>query len=76
MKSKFAITIARIALLLSTLSVIGAWITQSTKGTLLGMDQAHLFNDAIATGIISIGFFIDGIIHKKEEMNSCSHDAK
>ena len=54
---------ARIATLLAVLALVGAWITQVRDGTLLGMSQQHLFNDAIALGVIGIALFADAYWH-------------
>ena len=65
MTSKTAITIGRISLTVAFLALIGAWITQATGNTLMGMSQAHLFSDATVLALIGIGMFLDGVVHLK-----------
>ena len=57
-------TIGRISLTLSVLSLIGAWIATQT-GSLFGLDQTHLFNDAIVFSLLGIGTLIDVQLHAK-----------
>lgn len=46
-------------------ALLGAWFTQLTGGTLLGMDQQHLFNDAIVLSLFGIGMFVDALWHSR-----------
>jgi len=46
MDAKTAATIGRFFLIVSFLSLIGAWFTQLTGTMLLGLSQSHLFSDA------------------------------
>lgn len=58
-----AVYAARIAVLLAVAALFGAWISQVRGGTLLGMSQQHLFNDAIALGVVGIALFADAYWH-------------
>lgn len=51
--------------LLATLALIGAWVTQLTGNSILGMSQQHLFNDAIVLSLFGIGMFLDAIWHAR-----------
>ena len=57
--------VARVLFLLALLTLIGAWTTQLTGGTLLGMNQQHLFNDTFAFALLGIGSFLDALWHSK-----------
>ncbi len=63
--TKIAINLGRFCGLLAFLALVGAWITQLTGGTLLGMSQQHLFNDAIVLSLFCIAGFLDGLLHSK-----------
>lgn len=67
-KSSFFINLGRLALVVSCLSLVGAWITQLSGTSFFGMSQQHLFSDATVLALIGIAGLIDGIIHKKEEV--------
>lgn len=58
-------TLGRISLTLGVLSLIGAWIAGQT-GSLFGMSQTHLFNDAIVFSLLGIGTLIDAQLHSKK----------
>ena len=68
MKEKFSLKFGRTLLIVSAISLLGAWLSQLTQSTILGMTQEHLFNDTIATALLGIGLIIDSMIHgqKKE----------
>jgi len=66
-KSSLAIGIGRIALVLSFVSLVGAWIAQLTGSSFFGESQQHLFSDATVLALIGIAGLVDGIIHQKEE---------
>jgi hypothetical protein len=70
MQSSFFVSVGRVSLALSVLSLIGAWITQLTGNSFVGMSQTHLFSDATVLALLGIGFLVDGIVHKKEEAKS------
>jgi len=61
-----AVYLARLLILLAFLALLGAWVTQLTGGTLLGMDQRHLFNDAIVLALLGIALFIDAFWHARD----------
>lgn len=65
-KAKAPVMIGRVFIMLSFLALVGAWITQVTGGTLLGLSQQHLFNDAIVLSLLGIALFIDAYWHAKE----------
>lgn len=64
-KTKAAIYLGRLFGLLALSALVGAWVTQVTGGTLLGMSQQHLFNDAIVLALFSIAGLLDGLLHSK-----------
>lgn len=63
--TKLSIALGRFCGLLSFLALLGAWITQVTGGTLFGMSQQHLFNDAIVLALFAIAGLLDGLLHSK-----------
>lgn len=63
--TKIAIGLGRLCGLLAFLALVGAWVTQLTGGTLLGMSQQHLFNDAMVLALFSIAGLLDGLLHSK-----------
>ena len=58
--------LGRTFFVIATLALLGAWITQLTGGTLLGMSQQHLFNDAIVLSLFGIGMFLDALWHARD----------
>lgn len=59
------IYLARLLIVLAFLALLGAWVTQLTGSTLMGMDQQHLFNDAIVLALLGIALFIDAFWHAR-----------
>ena len=59
------VNLGRIFFVLAVLSLLGAWLTQLTGGTLLGMNQQHFFNDAIVLSLFGIGMFLDALWHSR-----------
>ncbi|MGI8468234.1 MAG: hypothetical protein ACR2N3_07260 [Pyrinomonadaceae bacterium] len=59
----YTVYLGRIFFALAFLALLGAWLTQATGGTLLGMSQQHLFNDAIVLSLFGIGMFLDALWH-------------
>ena len=57
--------LGRIFFVLAFFSLLGAWFTQLTGGPLLGMNQQHLFNDAIVLSLFGIGMFLDALWHAR-----------
>jgi len=64
-KVRPAVYIGRLLIALAFLALLGAWITQLTGGTLLGMSQQHLFSDAIALALLGIAVFLDAFWHAR-----------
>ena len=64
-KARLAVYVGRILLTLSLVALIGAWTTQITGNTVLGMSQQHLYNDAIALALLGIGGFLDALYHTR-----------
>ena len=64
-RARFFILVSRLSGVLAFLALLGAWLTQLTGGTLLGMSQQHLFNDAIVLALFSIASLLDGLVHAK-----------
>lgn len=65
--SSFMVALGRIALAVSLLALLGAWLTQLTGGSILGLGQQHLFNDAIVLALLGIAFLVDAVIHGMEK---------
>ena len=61
----FMVYLGRGFFALATLALLCAWFTQLTGGTLLGMSQQHLFNDAIVLSLFGIGMFLDALWHAR-----------
>ena len=59
------IVTGRVFYTLALLAVIGAWITQVTGRPILGMNQQHLYNDAIVLALLGIGAFLDAFWHAR-----------
>ena len=59
------VNLGRIFFALAFFSLLGAWFTQLTGGTLLGMNQQHLFNDAIVLSLFGVGMFLDALWHSR-----------
>lgn len=67
-RTKIVFVIARISGVLAFITLICAWITQVTGGSIMGMSQQHFFFDSIALSLISIGNLLDGLLHSKNLM--------
>lgn len=61
----FFVYLGRIFFALAILAFLGAGLTQLTGGTLFGMSQQHLFNDAIVLSLFGIGMFLDALWHSR-----------
>ena len=46
--------VAKILTSLAGLALVGAWLSQFTGGSLLGMTQQHLFSDSISLSLLAI----------------------
>lgn len=57
--------LGRISFALAVCALLGAWITQLNGGTLFGMNQQHLFNDAIVLSLFGIGMFLDALWYSR-----------
>ena len=57
--------IAATASILGVLALVAAWIAGG--GTLFGLSQEHLFEDAKALLLVSIAFGIGTLIHQQQE---------
>ena len=62
---RFFIRLGRIFGGLAFLALLGAWLTQLTGGTILGMNQQHFYNDAIVLALFGIGGLLDGALHSR-----------
>lgn len=58
--------LGRLFIALAFFALLGAWITQLTGGTLLGMGQQHLFNDATVLALLGIALFLDAFWHARK----------
>ena len=64
-KTRAATGVGRLCGALAVLALLGAWITQLTGGTILGMSQQHFFSDATVLALFCIAGLLDGIVHAK-----------
>ncbi len=74
--ARWAVYIGRVFLTLAFLALLGAWITQVTGGTLFGMSQQHLFNDAMTLALLGIGMFLDALWHARNSWNLTSPEMR
>lgn len=58
--------VSAIAGVLGLLALFAAWFARA-EGTVLGLTQAHLFNDAMSLLLASIAFGLGTLIHMKQE---------
>ena len=63
--TKLFVYLGRFLLVLASLALLGAWLTQSSGVTFLGFTQAHLYNDAIVLSLLGIGMFLDALWHSR-----------
>lgn len=63
-QSRFYIKLGRILSGLSVIAFVLTWFVGA--GEIMGMNQSHLFNDAIVLALFSIICLIDGFLHTKE----------
>lgn len=61
----FFTLLGRVLIGLAALALIGAWTTELTDSTFLGMSQQHLFNDAMTLALLGIAFLLDALVHLK-----------
>lgn len=61
--ARFFVGLGRALLVFAFIALLGAWLTEVTGGSIAGMSQQHLFNDAIALGILGIACLIDSHLH-------------
>ena len=64
--ARIAVYIGRVLFTLALLALVGAWVTQLTGATLLGMSQQHLFSDATVLALLGIGMFLDALWHARK----------
>lgn len=64
-RARYTVYVGRALWTLALLAMMGTWIVQLTGKPLLGMDQQHLANDAIALALLGIGALLDGLLHTK-----------
>lgn len=50
--AKIAVVIARVFVVLALLALVGAWGARMNDGSLFGLSELHLFNDASWPGAI------------------------
>lgn len=62
---RVSVGIARLLSFVAFLALLGAWIAQVKGGTLMGLTQEHLFNDAIALALLGIAMFVDAYWHAR-----------
>lgn len=63
--TKLFVYLGRFLLVLASLALLGAWLTQFAGKPLLGFTQAHLYNDAIVLSLLGIGMFLDALWHSR-----------
>lgn len=65
-KSQMLHGLTQIFVALGVLSLLGAWLAEVT-GTVVGLSQDHLFNDATVLTLLGIAFGIGTHIHRDIE---------
>jgi len=55
------VNLGRVLFALAFLALLGAWLTQLTGGTMLGMNQQHL-----VLSLFGIGMFLDALWHSRK----------
>lgn len=63
---KAMIVIGRVFLGLSFLALIMAWMSEFTGGSVFGLPQQHLFNDAFVLALLGIGAMVDAYWHGRD----------
>lgn len=61
----FFVYFGRILFMLAIFALFGAWLTQLTGRTFLGLSETHLFNDSIVLSLLGIGMFLDAFWHSR-----------
>ena len=61
---KLSMLLGRGLLAVAVVPLLGAWLLELKGGTILGMDQQHLFNDVMALALLGIGSLLDALVHK------------
>ena len=64
-KTRAAAGVGRFFGVLAVLALLGAWTTQLTGGTILGMTQQHFFDDATVLALFCIAGLLDSLVHAK-----------
>jgi hypothetical protein len=62
---RFFVSVGRVFGALAFLALLGAWLSQAIGGSVMGMSQQHLFNDAIALALLGILCLVDALLHQK-----------
>jgi hypothetical protein len=63
--ARFFVSAGRVLLTLAFVTLLGAWLAEFRDGSFAGLTQQHLFNDALALGILGVGGLLDGLLHSK-----------
>jgi hypothetical protein len=63
--TSFFVYLGRIFFALAFLALVGAWLAEFAGGTVAGLSQQHLFNDAIVLSLFGIGMFLDALWHSR-----------
>ena len=61
-KTRSSVIAGRIALGLSILSLLGAWIIQWTRRPIFSLDQQHLFLESLALAAIGAGLLVNALL--------------
>ena len=61
-KTRAAVLAGRIALGMSIVSLMGAWIIQWTQRPIFSLDQQHLFLDSLALAAIGTGLLVNALL--------------
>lgn len=57
--------IARAAIVLGFLALLGAWLATWRGGPVLGLSEEHLFRDATVLMLLGIAFLVDALVHER-----------
>ena len=63
--TRFFATAGRVSLTLATITLLAAWVSELTGGSVAGLSQQHLFNDATVLGIVGVAGLLDALLHSK-----------
>ena len=64
-RARLFVSAGRVSLSLAVVTLLLAWFTELTGGSIAGLSQQHLFNDTIVFGVLGIAGLLDALLHSK-----------